>query len=113
MTLAIFIVIAAAIALAIILQIAVSRSLETSRTAGFGARIQPIDVQAFRNLVDPAEDDYLRLRMPPPQIRHVRLPQLIGKAFHVKSAGINADALVPVCYVAVAKSDGRPSVAAR
>ncbi len=40
MTLAIFIVIAAAIALAIILQIAVSRSLQSSRTAGLAARIQ-------------------------------------------------------------------------
>ena len=79
MTLAIFIVIAAAIALAIILQIAVSRSLETSRTAGLGVRIQPIDVEAFRNLVDGAEDDYLRLRLPPPQFRHVRRQRLLAE----------------------------------
>src|SRR5260370_25568526 len=113
MPLAIFIVIAAAIALAIILQIAVSRSLETSRTAGLGARIQPIDVEAFRNLVDGAEDDYLRLRLPPPQFRHVRRQRLLAMAAYVKAAGRNADILIRIGHAALASSDARPVQAAQ
>ena len=113
MTLAIFIVIAAAIALAIILQIAVSRSLQTSRTAGLSARIQPIDVEAFRNLVDPAEDDYLRLRLPPPQFRHVRRQRLLAMAAYVKAAGRNADVLMRIGHAALASPDARAVQAAQ
>jgi hypothetical protein len=57
MTLAIVIVIAAFLALFVILRTAVSRSLQVSTSANLPAQIQPIDVEAFRNLVDPAEDD--------------------------------------------------------
>jgi len=113
MTLAIFIVIAAAIALAIILQIAVSRSLQSSRTAGLAARIQPIDVQAFRNLVDRAEDDYLRLRLPPTQFRHVRRQRLLAMAAYVKAAGRNADILMRIGHAALASSDGDAVLAAQ
>ena len=113
MTLAIFIVIAAAIALAIILQIAVSRSLQTSRTGGLAPRIQPIDVEAFRNLVDPAEDDYLRLRLPPPQFRHVRRQRLLAMAAYVKAAGRNADVLMRIGHAALASPDARAVQAAQ
>lgn len=113
MTLAIFIVTAAAIALAIILQIAVSRSLQTSRTAGLAARIQPIDVEAFRNLVNPAEDDYLRLRLPRPQFRHVRRQRLLAMAAYVKAAGRNADVLMRIGHAALASPDARAVQAAQ
>jgi hypothetical protein len=113
MTLAVFIVIAAAIALAIILQIAVSRSLQTSRTDGLAARIQPIDVEAFRNLVDRAEDDYLRLRLPPPQFRRVRRRRLLAMAAYVKAAGRNADVLMRIGHAALASSDARAVQAAQ
>ena len=113
MTLAIFIVTAAAIALAIILQIAISRSLQTSRTAGLGARIQPIDVEAFRNLVDPAEDDYLRLRLPPPRFRQVRRQRLLAMAAYVRAAGRNADVLTRIGHAALASPDARAVQAAQ
>jgi hypothetical protein len=113
MTLAIFIVIAAVIALAIILQVAVTRSLQTSRTAGLAAFIQPIDVEAFRNLVNPAEDDYLRLRLPPPRFRHVRRQRLLAMAAYVKAAGRNADVLMRIGHAALASPDGRAVEAAQ
>jgi hypothetical protein len=113
MTLAILIVIAAAIALAIILQIAVSRSLQTSRPAGLAARIQLIDVEAFRNLVDRAEDDYLRRRLPPSRFRHVRRQRLLAMAAYVKAAGRNADILMRIGHAALASSDARAVQAAQ
>ena len=42
------------------------------RTASLAGQIQPIDVAAFRNLVDPAEDAYLRRRLPAAEFRLVR-----------------------------------------
>ena len=76
MTLAIILVIAAALALVCILGFTVSRSLQVSKSSGLATRIQPIDVEAFRNLVDPAEDDYLRRRLPAGEFRHVRRERL-------------------------------------
>ena len=57
MTLAIILVIAAVLALVFILGITVSRSLQVSDEPGLAAQIQPIDIEAFRNLVDPGEDE--------------------------------------------------------
>jgi hypothetical protein len=57
MNLAIVIVISDALALAVILSVAVSRTLQTSRrSAGLAGAIRPIDIEAFRNLIDPAEE---------------------------------------------------------
>ena len=64
MTLAIILVVAAALALIFILSITVSRSLQISNTS-LAERIQPLDVEAFRNLTDVAEDAYLRRRLRP------------------------------------------------
>ncbi|MGC1644413.1 MAG: hypothetical protein WA741_01175, partial [Candidatus Sulfotelmatobacter sp.] len=63
MTLAIILVLVAALALIFILGITVSRSLQVSEGANLAGKIQPLDVAAFRNLIDPVEDDYLRRRL--------------------------------------------------
>ncbi len=63
MNLAIFIVIAAIVALGIILRLAVSQSLQAKETTDLAVAIRPIDIEAFRNLIDPAEDAYLRRRL--------------------------------------------------
>jgi len=86
MTLAIFIVIAAFLSLVLILRIAVSRSLQISASANLRAQIQPIDVEAFRNLVNPTEDDYLRRRLPASHFRQVRRARLRATSAYVRSA---------------------------
>ena len=57
MTLAIVLSIIAALSLVLILRITVSRSLQVSGAAKLAGQIQPIDVEAFRNLMDPAEEE--------------------------------------------------------
>jgi hypothetical protein len=71
MTLAFILVIAAALALVFILSVTLSRNQQISRGVGLAAQIQPIDVEAFRTLVDPLEDDYLRRRLPAAEFRLV------------------------------------------
>jgi hypothetical protein len=113
MTLAIILVIAAAVALIFILGVAVSRSLQLSAGTSLAAQLQPIDVEAFRNLIDPAEDDYLRRRLPAAEFRAVRRQRLRAMAAYVHIAGRNAAVLVRMGQAALAAGDAPTAEAAR
>ena len=113
MNLAIFIVIAAVVALGIILSLAVSQSLQAKETTDLAVAIRPIDIEAFRNLIDPAEDAYLRRRLPPPEFRMVRRERLRAMAAYVQAASANAAVLVRVGEAALASGDPRFVPAAR
>src|SRR5437764_12565544 len=93
MILAIILVVAAALALIFILSITVSRSLQVSNRSLAGA-IQPLDLEAFRNLTDAAEDEYLRRRLRPADFRSVRRERLRAMAAYVQDAGRNATLFV-------------------
>src|SRR5580692_1401750 len=105
MNLAIILVIAAVGALGIILRLAVTRSLQSRKNAGPVRTIRPIDVEAFRNLINPAEDDYLRRRLPPTEFRSVRRARLRALAAYVQVAAINASVLVRVGESALASGN--------
>jgi hypothetical protein len=111
MNLAIVLVVVAAVALGIILRLAATRSLQVN--SGLAATIRPIDIQAFRNLINPAEDDYLRRRLPPPQFRVVRRERLRAIAAYVQVAASNATVLVRVGEGALASNDPRIAGAAQ
>jgi len=112
MTLAIFIVIAAVLALGVILSLAVSQHLQAKKTADLAGAIRPIDVEAFRNLIDPAEDAYLRSCLPPPAFRTVRRERLRAMAAYVHAVGANAAVVVRVGEAALAAGDPRFAAAA-
>jgi hypothetical protein len=112
MTLAIVLVIIAALSLVIILRVSASRSLEVPGETSLAGQIQPIDVEAFRNLVDPAEDEYLRRRLLPRQFRKVRRERLRATAAYVQAAGRNASLLVRIGSAALESGDERISEAA-
>ena len=111
--LAIIIVVAAFLSLVLILRIAVSRSLQISAGANLPAQIQPIDVTAFRNLVDPAEDEYLRRRLPASHFYRVRRARLRATSAYVRAAGRNAAVLVRIGESALSAGDPRIAQAAR
>jgi hypothetical protein len=113
MTLAIILVVAAALALLFTLGVTLSRSLQTSAGAEVVARIQPIDVEAFRNLIDASEDDYLRRRLPPSEFRVVRRERLRAMAAYVQTASRNAAVLVIMGQAALTASDAPTAEAAR
>jgi hypothetical protein len=112
MNLAVFIVIAAVLALGIILRLAITQSLQTKRSAINGA-IRPVDIDAFRNLIDPAEDDYLRRCLPSSQFRTVRRERLRAMAAYVQMIANNAGVLIRVGEAALATEDGRIAGAAQ
>jgi hypothetical protein len=113
MTLAIALVIVAAVSLVVILTLAVSRSLQVSANGSLVGQIQPIDVAAFRNLINPAEDDYLRRRLSASEFRVVRRQRLRAMAAYVKTAGRNAAVLIRMAQTALAAADPQTSEAAR
>jgi hypothetical protein len=113
MTLAIILVIAAALALVFILGVTLSHSLQISTGTSLAGKIQPIDVEAFRNLIDPAEDDYLRRRLPASEFRLVRRQRLRAMAAYVQTAGKNAAFLVRMGRGALTAGDAQTAEAAR
>ena len=104
MTLTMVLVLAAALALAFILRITFSRSLQVS-AGGLAAQIQPIDIEAFRNLVAPSEDEYLRRRLPASEFRKVRRERLRAMAAYIQAASRNAALLVRLGQAALAAAD--------
>jgi hypothetical protein len=112
MNLAVFLVIAAIVALGVILRLAVKQTLQAKGSANLAATIQPLDLPAFRNLINPAEDEYLRRRLPSPQFRMVRRERLRAMAAYASVAGRNAAVLVRVGEAALASGDPRIAEAA-
>jgi hypothetical protein len=113
MTLAIFLVIAAALALVFIFGISISRSLQISAGSSLATQIQPIDVEAFRNLIDPAEREYLRRRLPASEFRVVQRERLRAMASYVQAAARNAAVLVRIGQPALSSADPQTAEAAR
>jgi hypothetical protein len=113
MTLAIVLVIAAVLALAAIVKISVAQRLQVARAASLSAQIRALDVEAFRNLANPAEDEYLRRRLPAARFRMVRRERLRAMAAYVQIAGYNASVLVRMGEAALASGDSRTLEAAR
>lgn len=112
MTLAIVLVIAAALALILILSLSFSKGLQASK-GDIVSQLQPIDVEAFRNLVNPSEGDYLRRRLPPAEFRRVQRERLLAMAAYVRLANHNAALLVHLGQGALAVNDARTAEAAR
>src|SRR5215471_10431552 len=111
MTLAVLLVVFAVITLFVILRVSVSRSLRLRNASTPG--IEPIDVEAFRNLVNPTEDEYLHRRLPSAEFRRVQRQRLRAAATYIRVAGRNATVLVAVGQAALAAGDEKTAEAAR
>jgi len=111
MIFAIILVVAAALGLVLILGVSVSRGLQISGANRL--QIQPVDVEAFRNLVDPAQDEYLRRRLTATEFRQVQRERLRATAAYIQVAGRNAAALALIGQAALASGDAPTAEAAR
>jgi len=113
MTLALVLVIAAVFALVVILGVTVSTHLQLSPGSALVRKIEPIDIEAFRNLVDPTENEYLRRRLPAAEFRRVQRERLRAAAAYIRVAGRNAAALVAIGQGALGATEGATVEAAR
>jgi hypothetical protein len=96
MNLALVLVVAAIISLILILLVARSRLQFADAT-----QIQPVDVEAFRNLADPRESEYLRSRLPGAEFRHIQRMRLRAAAAYLQAVGRNAVLLIGIGQLAL------------
>jgi hypothetical protein len=106
MTLVILILVAV-LTLALAAGLGVSRALQPASRADLEAQLEPIDVAAFRNLIDPAEDEYLRQHLSAAQFRVTQRARLRARAAYVRVAGRNAVVLIRMGQTALATGDAR------
>ena len=110
MTLAIILIIVAVLGLVFLIR---ATLLGGARRSGGSQQLQLIDLDAFRNLVDPAETAYLLRRLPASEFRRVQRARLRAMASYVQAAGQNASALLRIGQSALTGSDAQTSQAAR
>jgi hypothetical protein len=74
------------------------------------AQLQPIDVNAFRNLIDQREEEFLRERLPGWEFRSIHRERMLAAAEYVWGAARNAGLLIQLAEAG--KADPDPTVAA-
>src|SRR2546430_12950059 len=70
---------------------------KTSPIAGLDdlvGRTRPVDIDAFRNLIDPAEEEFLRENLPASEFRVIQRERLRAAVEYVSCAAHNAAILV-------------------
>lgn len=67
--------------------------------------LRPVDVEAFRNLIDPAEEDFLRRRLPPEDFRRIQRQRLGAAKEYIAGAARNAGILLQLAAPARQSSD--------
>jgi hypothetical protein len=108
MNLALLLVIAAVISLILIFVVARSRLQFADAT-----QIQAIDVDAFRNLADPRESEYLRTRLSAAEFRYIQRMRLRAAAAYVRAVGRNAVLLIGIGQLALNSGNSETVAAAR
>jgi hypothetical protein len=74
------------------------------------AQLRPVDVAAFRNLIDEREEEFLRDRLPARVFSSVHRIRMLAAAEYVRCAARNAGILVRLAEAA--KNDPDPEIAA-
>ena len=110
MTLAIVLIIVAVLGLVFLVRVTL---MGGARKSDGSQQLQLIDLDAFRNLADPADTAYLRRRLPASEFRTVQRARLRAMASYVHAAGQNATVLVRIGQSALAGNDPQTSQAAR
>jgi hypothetical protein len=101
----VIIVVLAAIALALVVfRTAHGAAAKVNSLDDLQAFTEPIDLPAFLNLVDPAEEEFLRARLTPRMFRKVQRQRLLATAEYVRCAAKNAALVVRLGEAASAEA---------
>ena len=74
---------------------------------------RPVDVAAFRNLIDPEEEEFLRANMPARDFRLIQKKRTLAAIAYVNCAAHNAAVLLRLGQAARRSSDPQVSLAAQ
>ncbi|HTR65272.1 MAG TPA: hypothetical protein VMH85_05845 [Terriglobales bacterium] len=86
----------ALLALLVLIRLAKGRAFPARSGQASLAQVHPVDIQAFRNLTDPAEEEFLRQNLPPAEFKKVQRERLRAAVDYISCAAANAAILVRV-----------------
>ncbi len=109
MIITLILVVGAALSLVFMLWAAKGRSAAISRVEDLPRRIRPVDIQAFRLLVDPSETQFLRATLSGGDFRRIQRQRLRVAVQYISCAAQNAAVLVRIGESARRSPD--PSIA--
>lgn len=109
MTVTVSLIVLGVLALLLLFRLARGRALVLEKEGNTTPSIEALDVEAFQNLLDPAEEEFLRVNLPPPIFRMLRRERQRVAIEYIARAAQNAVALTRLGEAARRSSD--PSVA--
>jgi hypothetical protein len=98
-------VVFALLALLFLVRLAKGRLLQPRNVDSLHPHIRPVDVEAFRNLIDPSEEEFLRVNLPATQFKSIQRERLRAALDYISCAAQNAAILVRVGEAARRSSD--------
>ena len=103
-------VILSALALLFLIRLAKGQAIASRLNDNPAESIRFVDVEAFRNLIDPDEEEYLRSKLQPAVFRKIQRERLRAAAEYIVCAAHNAAVLLSLAEAARSSPD--PGVAA-
>lgn|SRR5215467_5308609 len=100
-------------ALMLFFKLARGRSASVHSLEDLSGQTHPVDIEAFRNLIDPAEEEFLRSNLSPQKFRAVRRERLRATLDYVQCASHNAAVLLRLGEGARESADPRVAQAAQ
>ena len=105
MTLSIIVVIASILALGAVLLLVSGRISAGKGSQDLVTQLRSIDVNAFRNLIDENEQEFLRKRLPAGDFRRIHRERMLAATEYVWGAARNAGILIRLGEIAKHSSD--------
>jgi len=102
----------AVLLLVFLLRLAKGQSVPAGIAKNAAEHLRPVDVNAFRNLVDPEEREYLRQRLPQAEFRRIQRERVRAAIDYIASSAHNAAILIRVGEAARASADPATAEAA-
>lgn len=96
MIITLILALAALVALLSSVRLTKGRALTPEVLENPAKHIRAVDVEAFRNLVDPDEEEFLRTNLPPAEFRRIQRERLRAAVEYVSCAAQNAAILLRV-----------------
>jgi len=98
---------------AVLLRAARGQEITVGSLQDLEGRTQPVDLAGLRNLIDPAEEEFLRRRLSPAEFRTLERQRLRAAAEYVQRAAHNAAILLRLGEAVARQGDPEAAAAAR
>lgn len=107
-----FLTVALVLLLVLVISMRRHRNLQPAPT-DFSAQLRTVDLDAFRNLVDPDEEDFLRRNLPPGEFRGIQRARFLAAVEYIRCTAHNATVLLRMAESARHNPDARIAAAGK